>query len=149
MHQCARNGNALQLAPRELFGMTLGQCFDSHRHQHFLRASAALGFSDSQQVQGKRYILFDRQVGQNMKGLEDKANGTAPQQRRGVIVQCRKIDAFENHSPAIGRIETRQEIEQRRLAHAGLAHDGKVLAAAKFEINALKDCRPILRKAFA
>jgi len=129
--------------------MTLRQCVDSHRHQHVARAPAALGFSDAQQVQGKRYILLDRQIGQNMEGLEDKADGTAPQQRRGVVVQRGKIDAFENHASAIGCIEARQQIEQRRLADAGLAHDGQILAAAKFELDALKDRRPILGKAFA
>jgi len=77
------------------------------------------------------------------------ADGTAPQQRRGVIVQGGQIDAFENHATAIGCIEAREQIEQRRLADAGLAHDGQVLAAAKFEIDALEDRRPILREAFA
>src|ERR1700722_17129067 len=71
-----------------------------------------------------------------MKGLKDEPDGPAPQQGDGVIVQGGQIRAVEQHSPRIRPIESRQQIEQRRLADAGFAHDGEVLALPQLEIEA-------------
>ncbi len=84
-----------------------------------------------------------------MECLEDKSDRASTQQGDGIIVQCRKVDAIEQHTAGVGFIEAGQQIEQRRLADAGLAHDGQVLALPQFEIQALKNRRPIRRKAFA
>ncbi len=84
-----------------------------------------------------------------MECLEDKSDGAATQQGDGVIIQCREVDAIKQHSAGVGFIEAGQQIEQCRLADAGLAHDGQVLALPQFEIQALEQRRPIRRKALA
>src|ERR1700679_2919957 len=84
-----------------------------------------------------------------MKGLKDEPNGPAPQQGDGVIVQGGQIHAVEQHATRIRPIESRQQIEQRRLADAGFTHDGEVLALPQFEIEAGEDGGAIRRIAFA
>jgi hypothetical protein len=74
---------------------------------------AALRFAYPKQVERQRHILFDRQIGQNMKGLEDKADGTPAQQRYRIIVQGGEVDALEQHAAAVGSIESGQQVEQR------------------------------------
>ena len=74
-----------------------------------------------------------------MKGLKHKTDAAAPQQRDGVIVEGRQIGRPRAHTrPVSGLIETGEQIEQRRLADAGLAHDGKILAGLEFEIEPSK-----------
>ena len=100
-------------------------------------------------AQRQRDILLDREVRQNMKGLKDKADHAAPQQCGRVVIQGSEVDALEQHAAAIGSIESGQQIEQRRLADAGLAHHGNVFTRSNREIDAFENRRPICGKAFA
>ena len=70
-----------------------------------------------------------------MKGLKHEADGAAAQQRDGVVVQSREIHAVEQHAAGVGAIEAGQQIEQRRFADAGFAHDGEILALPQFEVR--------------
>ena len=67
---------------------------------------AALGFRHAQQIEGQGDVLLDAEIGQDVKGLKDESHRAAPQQSDRVIVQCRQIDAIEQHcgpSPARSR----------------------------------------------
>src|ERR1700689_1640744 len=149
VHQGASDRHALNLAAGEFSGMTTRQRFDSHRTQHVVGALAALGFADAEQIERQRDILFDREIRQNMKGLKHKADGAPAQQRYLVIAQGSEVDALEQHAAAVGSIESGQQIEQRRLADAGLTHHRKVFPRSNRKIDALENRRPIFRKAFA
>ncbi len=98
---------------------------------------------DREQLERQGDIAFDAQVRQHVECLEHETDGAPAQQRGRIIVELREVLALENHASRIGPIEPGEQIEQRRLADARLAHDRKVLAGTQREIDPLEDRRPI------
>ena len=73
-----------------------------------------------------------------MEGLEYESNARTAQPRERVIVERAQILACEQHTAAVGSLQPGNDIEQRRLTGAGLAHDGEKLAAVKRKVQAIE-----------
>jgi hypothetical protein len=56
-----------------------------------------------------------------------------------VVVKRGELDAVELDRTSAGAVETRHEIEQRRLADTRLAHDRNVVAGSEFQIDTGED----------
>jgi hypothetical protein len=110
MNQGACNRNTLHLAAGQISRTPVCQGQDADGCQHLARSLAALRFDDRQQIERQRDILRDAQVRQYMECLEDKSDRASTQQGDGVIVQCREVDAIEQHTAAIGFIEAGQQM---------------------------------------
>src|SRR5690606_41378529 len=76
---------------------------------------------------------------EQVKGLKHKSHARAPQARAFGIAELSEILTVEDDAAMIRRIQPRDQIEQRRLAAPGVAHDRDVLARAKHERNAVQD----------
>jgi hypothetical protein len=53
-----------------------------------------------------------------MKRLKHESDALSPQPRAPIFIELSQIDTFEEHVPARGQLEPREEGEQRRLAGA-------------------------------
>ena len=73
-----------------------------------------------------------------MKCLEHESDGAAPKERTLIIAERGQIPAVQQYPAGVGLIETREEIQQRRLADPGFAHDGDISAGSELEIQLLE-----------
>ena len=74
-----------------------------------------------------------------MEGLEDEAQLVAAQTGQRVFVESRVVAAVEREPPAIGPVESGDQVEQRRLADAGFADDGDVFARLQAQRDVPQD----------
>ena len=75
-----------------------------------------------------------------MKRLEDEPHALAAKRRQRVVVKRRELQAIELDRTFVGAIEARDEIQQRRLADARLAHDCDIVADGELQAHIGKDC---------
>jgi hypothetical protein len=120
---------------------SVGEGTDAAALERLAGAWLALGARHLQQIQRQRHVLQRRQVGQHVKRLEDKADMGASQPRQCIIVERCKIGRIEQHAPAVGTIESGDDVEQRRFAAAGFADDGEELARAQAETDVIEHPR--------
>ena len=92
-------------------------------------------------IQSKRQrdVLRHAQVGQDVKSLEHEPHVLPSQHRQRIVVERGKIGAVQTDAARVGTIQTRDEVEQRGLADARLAHHGDVLALAYIEADVAQD----------
>jgi tripartite-type tricarboxylate transporter receptor subunit TctC len=76
---------------------------------------------------------------QQVERLEDETHAVAAKECPRRIVEPRDIDVVEDDAAGVGDVEAGDQVEQRRLADSGLAHDGDELAAAKLERDVAQD----------
>ncbi len=86
-------------------------------------------------------IFFRRKRRQQMVGLKDEADFAAAQQRHAVFVQAGDVLAVQNDSAGGGRVQARQQAQQRALAAARWSHDGDELAQFNFANRCRAECR--------
>ena len=72
---------------------------------------------------------------QHVKRLKDKAEFLPAQTRRGIVVETRHGMAADDHIAAVRLIEPGDQIEQRRFADTGVAHDRDELAGLECEVE--------------
>jgi hypothetical protein len=109
--------------------MTPHRLRKTHSGGELQGALRALGLPDAQELERQRDVLRHSEIGEHVKGLEHESDAAPTQERAFIVIERREIEAFEPHSPRARLVETRQQVEQRRLADARLAHDRKILAA--------------------
>jgi hypothetical protein len=84
---------------------------------------------------------------QHVEGLEDEAHARAPQFGGGIVIEAGHGDAIDHDGRlarrGIRRIEAGDEIEQRRFADAGIAHDGDEFAGLEFHVRRSSTGRPL------
>jgi hypothetical protein len=67
-------------------------------------------------LERQHHVLERGERGNQVEGLEDEADALRPQACAAVLVKLREILAIEQHTPAAGHVETREQRQQRRLA---------------------------------
>src|SRR5476649_1250029 len=72
---------------------------------------------------------------QDVKCLEDEAELLPPKASGGVIVETRNYCTVDQHFTAVGLIEARDQVQQRRLADARIAHDRDELPRIECEVE--------------
>src|SRR5687767_463575 len=122
----ARDGHALLLAARQLYWIVLGALGEPDLAQE--RAGARERVRLARQLQRHRDVLQRGEGGNEVKGLEDVADGVEAEAREGVLPE--RGDLRLRHADAAGRgsIEPGDEAEQRGLAAARRPRDGHELA---------------------
>ena len=81
-------------------------------------------------------VLLGGQDGEQVVGLEDEADRAAPQQREVAVVEAVEARAVDL-DPALGRpVEPGEDVQQRRLARARRAHDGREAAGRERHVDA-------------
>ena len=126
MNQRPRHRHPLQLAATELLRQPPPQPCQADRTQHGLHpAVVAL----AEQHQGQGHVLRHVQVRQHVKGLKHKADVLTPQSGQLIVRELAQIQAVEVHRTLVPGVKPSQAVQQGRLTHARLAHNGHKLAA--------------------
>ena len=94
---------------------------------------------DAGERQRQRDILRGRQVRQNVERLEDEPHADATERGQRIVVERGELDAVHHNRARVGAVEARDEIEQRGLADAGLAHHRDEVAGLEIEIDVAED----------
>jgi hypothetical protein len=99
---------------------------------------APLGRRDAGQHHRQRDILGGGQARHQVKALEDEADALAA--HAGLLVgrKRRDVAAFEPVGAGIGPVEQAEQVEQRRFAGAGRAHDRDVFAGLDRHVEAVQ-----------
>src|SRR5581483_3911570 len=71
----------------------------------------------------KNDVLGRGQRRQQVERLEDEADVTPAEPSKAPLAQARDIGRADAYVPAVGAVEPRRALEQRRLPRAGRAHD--------------------------
>ena len=98
--------------------------------------ACALPFSAERQ----RDVARQSQVRQQVVCLENETHARATQPRAGFFVETREIAALEQEFTRIGNVQPGDQVQQRRLANAGLADDRDVFAGDERQRDVLQDC---------
>src|SRR5262249_54386103 len=133
----ARHRHALLLAPRELHGVVMSALAQAYLVEERPRAFERAG--TAAQREGPRHVLEGGERGDEMEGLEDVADGVAPESREVVLVEAGEIHIVDDDAARRRPVEARDETEQGRLAAARGARDGCELARGNLETHVGED----------
>ena len=129
----ARQSHALALPARELIDFPLLQSFDPGKRDEFLNPRIALRSAQSADFQAVADVVGDVHVGKQRIGLEHHAD-VAPLDR-----DLGHVLAVEAHAPArIGRLQSGDDAQRRRLAATGRAEEHQGLAARDLKRHRLE-----------
>ena len=131
LHDGARDGDALLLAAGKLRGKAVTQIADADQGQRLLRGQRPLGADRAQ-----RHVLAGRQAGDEVVGLKDEADVTAPVEGQRPLVERRQIGFAEQEAAAGRTIKAADKIEERGLAAAGRTEQDDEVAPRQVEIDA-------------
>jgi hypothetical protein len=138
MHDGAADGDALHLAAGELVRIVRGAMREADAAQHFLDAIADLRFRPLRERQRKGDVLEHGQRRDEIEELEDEPDRRAPQPREPRLIERRRLRIAEKHAPARRPIDGADQIEQRRLAASGRAHQHREIARRDVERNVIE-----------
>ena len=77
----------------------------------------------------ERDVVDDAVARQQIERLEDDADVRAAVPRESVLIERAEVDAVDDDTPAAGALQTREDVQQRRLARARRAHHRDELTA--------------------
>ncbi len=88
-------------------------------------------------VEGEREgdVLLDRQVRDEVEGLEDHADGAPPQRRQCGLVRGSDVDPGDAHAALVGTVDRGDQVERGRLAAAGGPDQGDHLGRCEREVE--------------
>ena len=132
----AGNGDTLLLTAGELAGEMLGAMADIHAAHGFLDALAALGAGHPHIKQWQFDVLFDTEVVNQVKRLEDETDEAFAQSVALRLAEVAHVLSAEQILSVGGGVEQSEDIEQCGLATAAGAHDGDELAFVDVDVHA-------------
>jgi hypothetical protein len=103
---------------------------ETHAFQRFLRASAPLLGAHTGVHERQLHVMQRRRAREQVERLEDEADLLVPNAGELVVRHLRYERPIEPVFARRRRIQTTDNVHQRRLAGAGRAHDRNVLVAA-------------------
>jgi hypothetical protein len=127
----AGDGGALHLAARELLRVVAEAMRDAHTRRPGARAFGVAGRHPAQQAGQGDVVGHSVSVGSRLKNWKTKPDALAPQPRQ-LIVSSRPGEIAASNSRCARRrpVHRAAEVEQRRLAAAGRAHQRDEVAEA-------------------
>ena len=131
----ARDGGALLLAARQLARPVVQAVLEPDEREALDRARAALGGGDALVEQRDLDVLGDRQLGDEVEGLEDEADLLAAHAGELVVAELLDRLAVELVAARGRPVEAAEEVHERRLARTRRTHDRDVLAARDHEVE--------------
>lgn len=134
--QCAGDRHALLFAARQLAGIMCQSVFQTNRVQ--LSAGALKGIIHPSQFQRNGDIFQRRHIGDQMEGLKDEPDITAPKACDIIFAHRRNRLAVDGHCARIRTLQTSEHHQQSGLARTGRSDDTHRLTAANIEIDILE-----------
>ena len=134
-HQGARDGHPLALAAGELVGLVGDAVAQVDHLQGAAGAGQPLLLGDPRVDHGQLDVVEGGGARQQVEGLEDEADLAVADLRQLVVAHLRDHLAAQDVVALGGRVQAADEVHERRLARAGRAHDGDVLAGIDGEAD--------------
>ena len=139
VHERTGDADALLLPARQLIGMELQPLTQAQFPQQVSGVRLARGFRHAAVDGWHLGVFHSAQVGHQVVALEDEPEGVTPE-------GCKRIAAERGHVGASypvrarrWRIETADDVHQRRLARARRAHDRDELTALDDQVDVGQD----------
>jgi hypothetical protein len=139
MHERARESHTLHLAARKLARRTPSACTKPNRLEHGLDTRERGPPVDRVQCERERDVARNVEMRKQMERLKHETHARSAHACARGVIELREIVTVEDNATAIRRVQSRDQIEQRGLARARVAHDRDVLARTKLERHAIQD----------
>ena len=137
-HDRARDADALLLAAGQLPRIVLGALGEADDFQRDARALSPLRLRQLRQQQRQLDVLLGRQHGQQVVELEDEPDVLRAPLRELAAAQRADGHAVDLDGAARGRVESADQVQQRRLAGPRRPHQRQKVALRDFEVDALE-----------
>ena len=134
-----RDGDPLLLAAGKLVWLVTHPLFHAHQFQQLPGPGGALCPAHAAVQHGQLHIFHRAGAGDQVEGLEHKADLAAAQGREGTVRCGGYVDAVQNIAALGGFIQRADDVHQGGFAAAGLAHDGHKFPLVHFQIDAVED----------
>ena len=125
-----RDGHPLLLPARKLARVAAFLACQSHRGDHIVRAGADVSVRElpfDEEEAARR--LAHGQDGDEVVGLEHEADPFPAIGGEALFAERAQLLSVVDHAPLGGRVQTAEDVEQRRLARSRWADDGQELSA--------------------
>ena len=149
IHQRPCDRNPLLLPSRQLIGIMRQAIAEPQAPEQRLSAGLAQIRRDFGVNCGRLDIGESGELTEQIVTLKDESEMLAPQLRERVGVEPRRVASRHAVGSGAQTIETAQNIEQRRLAGAGSAHQRDHFAGVDDEINAVERHHALIARAIA
>ena len=143
-HDGTRNGDALALTAGELVRAEIQPLTEAHHLQRLNGALAALLLVHTGVQQRQGDIIHSRELRQQIEALEHKAEQAVADLRQLVFVGLGDILARQQVFAARRYVKAADEIHERRLAGAGRAHDGEIVALLDLQVDVFQNADGLL-----
>ncbi len=130
VHERARDRRALLLAAGELARKVPRALAQSDTLEKFPHAPVILTTSERER---QTDVLLDAEIRHQVKGLEHHADRFASQPHQESLAGAREVEPAHDDAPAVRDIDSRHEVEQRRLPAARRPDEGNELAGLHAE----------------
>ena len=130
------HSHPLLLPAGDLVGVLLQQCVDTQPPGQGQQPLLHLLVGLPRQHQGEQDVVLDGECVQEIEILEDKAQVVPTEGSDVPLLDGDDVLPVQQDLAAGGLIQGRQDIQQGRLAAAGLAHDGDVLSGLHGKVDA-------------
>ena len=130
-HQRARDRDALSLAAGQFVGLVLGAVGDADQGQRGQRIGFALRGGQMGQQQRQLHIALRAQHRHQVVELEHEADMVGAPARQGAAAELVQALAGDGDFARGRRVQTADQIQQRRLARAARSHQRDEIALAR------------------
>jgi hypothetical protein len=130
LRQGAGDGHALLFPAAEFAGEMGGPLHQAYGRQHFLRRAAVID-----QFRHQFHVLQRRQRRDEVEELKDEAYGVAAVGRQPILIEGGDVHAAHDDPPGGRRIQSADEVKQRRLAGAAGTQQRNELPRLDLQMN--------------
>jgi hypothetical protein len=123
-----RNGHALHLAARELFGPVIDPFAKSDLPQKGFCFWFDPGEGDALKQQGKAYVLCCSKNREKVEELENETYVSSPDEGEFIVGDVVERPSIDEYLAGTRLVQAADEVQECALAGAGGTHDGKKLA---------------------
>jgi hypothetical protein len=131
VHQSASDGDTLHLSTGELVRKAVAEAVEFDPAQTLVGDGA--GSEDASEQKRKLDIFVDSEGVEELKGLKDKADFVAAQNREGSVVEAGSWRAINEDGAAGGKVHGAGEIEEGGFAAAAASHECEEIACGDVE----------------
>ena len=141
------NGHPLLLTATQLVGTVVEALPEAHPHQGLLSPLALKGAGNTGIHHGQHHVLQSRQLPQEVKLLEDKAQLPVAQTRQLVVVEAPGAVILQPVLSTAGLIQAAQNVHGGGFAATAGPHHRQIIPLAHLEGQTIQGQHPIVARA--
>ena len=138
MYERASNGHTLLLPARELVNGAPRPIVQTDLPQYRSTTLARLGSPHSVELENQPHVFLHIECGNQIEELVDESNVLPPEQREARLGQRSDLHGIDFNRPAVGTIDTADQIEQRRFPRSAAANDCNDLTVGEVRLGMIE-----------